>query len=120
MSNRFHRPTPATATGDDVKKALKEISDWDWETGYSFAHIVIDDDNLGDGSILFCLRPSWIAEVMNQRIKDAFHGRDVDFNKLETWEWGIYQQQIEHMAEVIDLLNWLLAVPEEVRDEVGA
>jgi hypothetical protein len=117
MSNLFQRPKPEIATAGDVKKAIDDITARDWQTGYSFAHSVIDDMNLGDGDILYCLRPSWIAEVMNQRLKDEF-GFDVEFDKLEKWQWGIYKKQIEHMSELVDLLNWLLDVPEEIRDMV--
>lgn len=117
MSNLFQRPQPATATVADVKNALEEITSWDWRTGYSFAHIVIDDKNLGDGHILYSLRPSWIAKVMNQKLRDEF-GFEPDFEKLERWQWGTYEEQIRHMAEVIDLLNWLLDVPIEVREQV--
>lgn len=118
MSNLFQRPAPATATADDVRKALAEIVEWDWQTGYTFAHIVIDDHNLGDGSILYCLRPSWIAEVMNEKIADLSRGQDVPaIDQMESWQLQIYQQPIRQMAEVIDLLNWLLDVPEDVRDD---
>jgi hypothetical protein len=118
MSNLFQRPTPATATIDDVRKALEEIVAWDWKTGYTFAHIVIDDHNLGDGSILYCLRPAWIAEVMTQKIKDHLRGHDMpSLEDMEPWQLQIYRQPIQQMAEVIDLLNWLLDVPEDVRDD---
>lgn len=117
MSNFFERVKPEHATEDDVKKALKEITEWDWTTGYSFAHVVIDDENLSDADILYCLRPSWVAEVMNQKLRDEF-GFEPDFEKLETWQHPIYEKVIQHMAEVIDLLNWLLEVPISVREQI--
>lgn len=115
MSNLFNRPNPQDATITDVKKALEEITKWDWTTGFTFAHIVIDDENLEDGHILFCLEPNRIAETINRVIKDEFG--HTDFKKLEPWQWGSYENIIRHMAEVVDLLNWLLAVPIEIREQ---
>lgn len=116
MSNLFDRPKPHKATAYSVVKAIEEIQAWDWQTGYSFAHVVLGDQNLGDGHILYCMRPSWVAEVMEQRIRDEFGGV-VNFDSLEKWEWRIYYDHAQHMAEILDLLNWLYEVPEEVRDE---
>lgn len=117
MSNLFQRPKPELATENDVKKALEEITEWDWTTGYSIAYIVIDDKNLSDADILYCLRPSWIAEVMNQKLKDEF---DFEPNPVELnpFQLEIYEKIIRHMAEVIDLLNWLLEVPISIREQL--
>lgn len=119
MSYLFNRPNPSSATAADVEKALDEITEWDWQTGYSFAHIVIDDHNLSDKDILYCLMPHQVANVMNQRLKDEFgYIPDLFESSLSTQELGLYEKQIRHMLEVIDLLNWLLCVPEKVRNEI--
>jgi hypothetical protein len=117
MSNLFQRSKPELATVEDVTKAIDEITKWDWTTGYSFAHIVIDDQNLTDIDILYCLRPSWIAEVMNEKISDELGGK-FDFDNLKPEQLSIYEKKVTHMAELIDLLNWLLDVPIEIRDQV--
>jgi len=118
MSNIFQRPDPRIATAQDVERALEGITAWDWQTGYSFAHIVIDDKNLGDRNILFCLQPAGIADIMKQRLRDKF-GEYRELSTLQEWELSIYREEMRHMAEVIDLLNWLLDVNEDIRDEVG-
>lgn len=117
MSNIFQRPMSESATEDDVITALEEITRWDWTTGYSFAHSVIDDHNLSDIDILYCLRPSWIAEVMNQKLKDEFEFIP-EPQKLNLQEQYVYENIIRHMAEVIDLLNWLLEVPISIREQI--
>jgi len=76
-----------------------------------------EDENLSDFDILYCLRPSWIAEVMNQKLRDEF-GFEPDLEKLEPRQYPIYEKEIRHMAEVIDLLNWLLEVPISIREQV--
>ncbi len=116
MTNLFDRPRPKDATIKDIEKSLEEITDWDWTTGYTFGHIVIDDKNLEDGHILFCLNPNRIAETMNQVIKDRFG--HIELDKLEPWDMGDYEDIIRHMAELVDLLNWLLNVPIEIRQQI--
>lgn len=118
MSNLFLRPDPRIATAQDIEKAIDGITAWDWETGYSFAHIVIDDMNLGDRNILYCLQPDNIANIMKQRLRDKFR-KDRELSTLQDWELSIYREEMRHMAEIVDLLNWILDVPEEVRNEVG-
>lgn len=116
MSNIFIRPNPKNAKSKDVLKALDDIIKWDWTTGFSFAHSVIDDQNLSDNDILYSLRPDIINEVMQQKLKDA--GLSMDFSNLGAFERIEYIRLIEHMAEVVDLLNWLLNVPVEQREDV--
>ena len=119
MSNLFYRVNPENATVTDVQKALEEITEWDWTTGYSFAHIVIDDKNLSNRDILFCLQPNQIASVMNDRLEQQFGCiPDLFSNPMSEPDISLYEKQIKHMAEVIDLLNWLLDVPENIRGEV--
>lgn len=119
MTVLFERVKPENATNEDIKKAINEITEWDWTTGYSFAHIVIDDFNLSDRDILYCLRPSWIAEVMNDKLNDEFYHINSDnVLYLDDWQLSIYHQKIMHMVELIDLLNWLLNTPIEERDKI--
>lgn len=104
------------ATPAGILAAIEELTNWDWLTGYSFAHIVTGDINLGDGSILYCLRPDWIAQCVKQDIRDSF-GREVDFDKLEPWERDIYSLPIRRMTKTLSLLDWLLDIDEEIREK---
>jgi hypothetical protein len=130
----LHRPDPATATGEDIAAALHALTNWNWHTGYTYGHIVIDDYNMGDGSIFFCLttshywdskRDTWSShaergvfrrECLEQGITDSFY-RGVNVGKLEFWEQAQLTDILEVDAEVCRFLRWLLRTSEEARDQ---
>ncbi len=114
MMSRFKRPEPSDASPQQVLDAIGAITDWDWETGYSFAHIVLDDVNLLDRHILYCLHPQWISDVMMGRMDDSVKEHKT-FDDLNDHQINIYRHAIEHMVEIVTLLNWLLNVPEDTR-----
>lgn len=67
--------------------------------GFEFAHVVLEDLNLDNGSINFCmgLGASW-AERATKR--HPMHAREIEKYRVDT----------------LDLLRWLLRVPESKRD----
>lgn len=117
MSNLFIRLAPEIASKEDIDKVIQKIKLWNWETGFSFAHIVLDDYNLDNGSILFCLEPKRVADWTNGRIESYF-GKGRTLQQLEKWEWDSYKEIVQMSAEIVDLLSWLLNVPEEIRRQL--
>lgn len=116
--SRFYRPNPTTAKAAEIAATIKEIKTWNWEVGYSFAHNVLGDLNLGDGSILFCLEQKRIDEWVNQRIEQHYGKPVADPETLEEWERYGYYDEIELRDEIIIALRWLLHTSEEERDKV--
>ena len=93
-----------------LKKAIDDFSDYVYQEtihevwpAYSFAHSVIDDYNLGDSSIMFCLGSDRVKDYLLQKVEESFDVKRVT--------WGVNL--------TIEFLEWLLTVPESERDEVG-
>lgn len=83
---------------------------------WSFAHIVIDDYNLGDASITFCL----------DRADEYFCERFLDFGLMgcniysdNEWENWLYWDLVNGVCLIVDFLEWLLTIDEDERDNVG-
>lgn len=71
---------------------------------YSFAHIVLDDYNLSDGNIRFCLKTEHITEWITEIAPRWDH----------TPEALAYM--IEHAAYIVRFLGYLLSIPESIRE----
>ena len=76
--------------------------------GYEFGHIAIDDYNLEDGYIHFCLNraDAWEKEALE------------DAGKLyvDPAQLALASQAIQkYKADLIAFLQWLLTVPEDAR-----
>lgn len=93
-----------------LQKAIDDFSDYVYKEtlheiwpAYSFAHVVIDDYNLSDGSIMFCLESDRVKDYLLQKVKET--------SDVKRVVWGIQL--------TIEFLEWLLTVPKSKRDEVG-
>lgn len=118
---------PVPVTFDEVAEAV-EFFDRAWNTqleqtpyyydlsspAYSFAHVVLDDLNLGAESIDFCLgaKGEWYVERLSLvRIRDVCDP-DPAANMMD---WG--KQFLDDYTEaIVEFLNWLKTLPEEVRE----
>lgn len=77
---------------------------------WSFAHIVIDDYNLADGHIKFCL----------ERVDDYFCERFLElglegYNENEDW---FYWDLVNGVCLTVEFLEWLLTIDEDERENV--
>lgn len=76
----------------------------------SFAHIVIDDYNLADGHIRFCL----------DRADDYFCRRFLElglegYNENEDW---FYWDLVNGVCLTVEFLEWLLTIDEDERENI--
>lgn len=82
---------------------------------FSFAHIVLDDYNLLDGHIHWCLRQDSINEWFNYNLArcepDACNP-----DSHNSWERWRYDELTELRDATIEMLRWLLTVPESMRE----
>lgn len=83
-----------------------------WPTSVgSFAHIVLDDYNLEDGSIDFCLHPDRIDAYLKLKEESLFKYMNDYVDGLNS------MVEILNMSiEIIMFLNWLKSLPEEIRE----
>jgi hypothetical protein len=93
-----------------LRKTIDDFSDYVYQEtihevwpAYSFTHSVIDDYNLGDSSIMFCLGSDRVKDYLLQKVEESFDVKRV----------------IRGVNLTIEFLEWLLTVPESERDEVG-
>lgn len=83
----------------------------------TFAHIALDDYNLSDGHLNFCLESDQIREWFYQAYKDNL-GYAVDYTSDNTWENYRWYELIEATEIIILFLEWLKTIPIEVRDHL--
>lgn len=100
----------ASATAQQVAHAIKTIENWNWRAGYSFAHIVLGDYNLDDGSIDYCLNHVSIDGVARPITKH-------EYEALSPYDQYQYDLNVELRDTTISLLVWLKATPELSRDD---
>lgn len=122
------RPDPASASASDIVEALRQILRYNWVAGCSYAHVVIDDYNMSDRDILYCLysSPVWNGSSWGFREgeRSAMRGEWVASQILhagltvpyELWEEEEIAVVLELDAEVTRFLRWLLRTSEEERD----
>lgn len=82
---------------------------------FSFAHIVLDDYNLSDAHIHWCLRQDSINEWFNYNLARC----DPDTcnpDSHNSWERWRYDELTELRDATIEMLRWLLTVPESMRE----
>lgn len=126
------RPDPETATGQDIVAAREGLLAYNWEVGCSYGHIVIDDYNMGDGSIFFCLNTShfwnsdiggWDSHPERGRFRREWIKRQLEDNGappidgMEFWEQYLYADVLRLDAEITRFLRWLSRTTEEARDD---
>lgn len=80
--------------------------------GYEFAHIVLDDWNFQDSSIELCLGESdkWFIEKLWQLGAD-------DPKEEKLWQRWQYDAVCTYKRKLEELLEWMLTVPEKIREE---
>lgn len=118
----MNRPNPLTATPQDVKAQIEELCDrYDFAPSSSFAHTVLDDYNLDNNSIIFCsYAPNFIwndeKRGWENDLSMTWRERWYEEAKKDLDEWEL--EDLDEMVKDIDeLLQWLLKVPPEVRNE---
>lgn len=116
--SRFFRPDPTTVGKEVIEKERQRLIDWNWQVTSSFAHIVLDDYNLGDRSILFCLQQDRITKWVDREILDTYEKPIPDPSVLEEWERYWYDDIMEMRDEIIIFLRWLLHTSEDERSQV--
>lgn len=80
------------------------------ESAYSFAHIVLDDYNLSDGSINHCLNSPLYHDWLKQQILDLDKALPAQsYNEAIERLFGL-RESITHF------LKWLTSIPEAVRE----
>jgi len=105
------------STREEVIGIIEEFSrEHDNWVNYTFAHIAIDDYNLSDLHIKFCLRQDtineWFEYALTQQEPEC-----CDPTSANEWERWQYDELTELRDAVIGFLRALLKVEEEVRDE---
>lgn len=80
---------------------------------YTFGHIVLDDLNLSDGHIEWCLRQDSIHDWFQHALG---HLRSLNVDDMSTFDKFTYRDLTGLRDAVIIFLRWLLEIPEEIRD----
>ena len=108
----------------DTKGLIATINDFcDYvgcETGiapeFSFAHIALDDLNLSDGDIEWCLDNERVNTFLMNTYNDWLPLGMIDHTSDNSWENCDYWDLINGTQLVIDFMKWLLTIPEDERD----
>lgn len=116
ISNAWLTIAAESATVHQIAHAINAICEWNWVAGYSFAHIALDDYNLDDYSIDFCLNEERISECVNYRISLRYDPLP-DYESLPVWERSYLDDEYELRDTTISLLEWLRKTPESERDD---
>ena len=103
---------PASAMARQVAHAIKTIEEWNWRAGYSFAHIVLGDYNLGNDSIDYCLNHVSVYDVAKPITK-------YEYEALSPYDQYQYDLNVELRDTTISLLVWLKETPELSRDDAS-
>lgn len=104
LINLFHLFT------DVVSTTLLYIG---FNPGYSFAHIVIDDYNIYDGHIQFCLDRA--DEYFQDKLKDL-NPEYANPDAIESWQRWELDMLIESCLITMEFLEWLLTIDEDERE----
>lgn len=95
-------------------EVLQAIEDFcttrDDKPRYTFGHNVLDDLNLSDGHIKWCLRQKTINDWFNHA-----NGNN-DPESKDFYDQQDYEDLTKLRDDTICFLRWLLDVPEEIRD----
>lgn len=85
--------------------------------GYSFAHIVIGDYNLEDGSIKWCLENEQVNDWLIHKLTDI-HYEEFDSIQEGDDEYLSYDywSLVDGTQLTIDFMQWLLTISEYERD----
>lgn len=77
---------------------------------FSFAHIVLDDYNLGEEHINFCLDRmlDWFYSMYQEL--DA-----VDYTSTNFWENYNWFLLVDYTAKIVEFLEWLKTIPSDIR-----
>lgn len=101
---------------EDVIVAIQQFTDKysraEFSPGYSFGHIVLSDFNLADAHIQYCLKQSEI-DRWEQEITKSVTSRNRDNEYSLRYELELIEQC---KVETIRFLNWLLTIPESIRE----
>jgi len=91
--------------GDQVLQIIDAFTEFCPEALFSFGHIVLDDYNLTDDNIKFCLKEETMEDWFNHQLSQAgFTIAGVD--------------KLSVMRNIIEaFLRFLLAIPEDVRGD---
>lgn len=100
-----------------IDKMNEFVAGESWTRAYSFAHIVLGDQNLGEGHIKFCLQPHIVNDWTSSQLKDR--ALNPVRNENRAWELHEYDQVISERDSIIAFLRWLLSLTDELRDEVS-
>lgn len=78
---------------------------------YSFAHIVLDDFNLEDWHIKWCLENEQVNEYLIDKLRYVLD----EYTNYDNYDYWLL---VEGADLTIQFLEWLLTVPEEVREAI--
>lgn len=78
---------------------------------YSFAHIVLDDFNLEDWHIKWCLDNEHINEYLIDKLRYVLD----EYTNYDNYDYWLL---VEGADLTIQFLEWLLTVPEETREAI--
>lgn len=96
----------------DLRESLRCIM-----PGYEFEHLVLGDYNFDDSCVRFCIQAA-DGEWLQDKLKDAPQGTtDKDAPKDEIWRRWAYDEIVQYRKDALELLEWLLTVPEDNRVE---
>ena len=103
---------------EDVREMVSAFCDW-YSASYdgncassTFAHIVLDDLNLGDDYIYWCLEWEQIRFWIEDEMEQIDDGRGTKYAQAV-----LKKQVLQKAAAIIRFLNDLTIIPEEIRVE---
>lgn len=116
---------PKTVEPDEVIYIIDRFCDdpaWDGINLVSFprctfGHIVLDDYNLGDGHIEFCLQDEQVERWVKFELDDCGIEYGIDPSTLDVVQQWDYEKVIRSRDKVKSFLEWLLEIPEVIRDD---
>jgi len=111
----------SATTREEVINIINQFSDaHNNKPNYTFAHITIDDYNLSDLHIKYCLRQDaindWFEDQITQYGEKLGAKEGFDPTSHNSWERCNYDDLTELRDAIIGFLRALLKVDEEVRD----
>lgn len=101
-----------TTINDFCDYAIVETS---VDPAYSFAHIALDDYNLSNGDIEWCLHNDRVNEYLMNRYSELPE-HAIDHTSDNYWDNYAYWGLIDGVQLTIDFMNWLMTIPEDERD----
>jgi len=99
----------------DVIHVIRMFCEDDRRYAYSFGHIVLDDYNLDDDCIKFCLRQKTINDWFEHNLQSC----DPASSNPESpndWERYQYDDLTDARDKIIAFLRFLLTIPEDIRE----